>query len=162
MPGAPIGYERTKSKSIGLAPFAGYFILDNLPVGLELLYNNSSSNSSLGNYFSRSFSFVPIIRYYIGKGQFKPYIHAGIGPGFSKTGTPNGTLPQLIENSKLLIWEVKGGVEFLANKHIGLDFNFGYKSTTEYYKDAMADGSYTRWKNITKGTTATAAVVIHL
>lgn len=151
-------YTGNNTKSLGIAPQFGYFIFKHTAVGLELLYNREKSSSSTEIDFSRTFSFVPFLRYYIGKGKVKPYLHTGMGPGWMKT--KNGYLsgfPDDPQYSKLLIWEIKGGVEFLINKHIGFDFGFGYNSTTAYFKNYSSD-----WENVSKGTTGTAAIIIHL
>lgn len=162
MPGNPLSYATEKTKTIGIAPQLGYFIFKNFSVGFEVLYNNKRSTTPTGNNFSRTFSFVPFLRYYIGKGKFKPYLHTGIGPGISKTGSSNFGFPEQTQTSKLLIYEIRGGVEFSVYKNIGFDFGFGYNSTTIFFKEPMVNGSYNEWQNISNGTTGTLAIVIYL
>jgi hypothetical protein len=162
MPDIPNSSTGSKTRIIGIAPQLGYFILDNLPVGLEALYNSKKSTDDAGYKFSRTLSVVPFIRYYIGKGKIKPYIHAGIGPGISKTGSKSGNFPELTQSSKLLTREIRGGFEILVNKSVGFDFGFGYNSTTTYYKEPMVNGTFDEWKNVSKGTAGSIAVVIYL
>jgi opacity protein-like surface antigen len=161
-PGNPLGYAEAKTKSLGFAPQFGYFILKNIPIGFELLYNNKKTTTPTGDSFSRTFSFVPFFRSYFGKGKLKPYIHAGLGPGMSKTGNSSDGFPEHTQSSKLLTYEVKGGIEYLFNKNIGFDFGFGYKSTTTFFKEPLVNGSYDEWNNITNGTGGSLAIVFYL
>jgi hypothetical protein len=51
---------------------------------------------------------------------------------------------------------MKGGLELLINKHVGFDADFGYNSTTYFYNDGS------KWKNTTKGSTGSLALIIYL
>jgi hypothetical protein len=162
-PGIPDSYASEKTKSIGIAPSAGYFIFENFALGCEILYNGKRSTIPTGQKFSRTFSFEPFVRYYIGKGKIKPYLHAGTGPGWTKTRTTlKSGFPDQTQKSKLLIYEIRGGVEFLINKSVGFDFGFGYNSTTTYFKEPMVNGSFDEWEHVANGTTGSVAVIIHL
>ncbi|MFT3754278.1 MAG: hypothetical protein QM800_15860 [Paludibacter sp.] len=74
-----------KSTSINLLPKFGYFVVDNLAVGLDLsfIYMNHSLKSidnefnSMGTYFCVG----PFVRYYIPAGKIVPYIEITGGYG---------------------------------------------------------------------------------
>ena len=156
-PGSPGGYNE-KVKTIGLAPVAGYFIFQNFAAGMELLFNYKKSPGGDGVSATtlRSLSFVPFLRYYPINGNIRPYFQAGAGPGFGKSTSKLGNFPQSTQKSKIMVYELKGGIELLVNKHVGLDADFGYGSTTYSYNNGS------EWKTNTKGSIGSVALVIYL
>jgi len=154
-PGIPSGYNN-KVKNAGVAPIAGYFIFQNFSAGLELLYNYKKSLSDVTTNTLRSLSFVPFMRYYFVNGKIRPYFQAGAGRGFSKSTNKQGNFPETTQKSTIMIYELKGGIELLINKHVGFDADYGYNSTTYFYDEG------TKWKNTTKGSTGSLALIIYL
>ncbi len=156
-PGHPSGYNN-KIKTAGIAPIAGYFIFQNFCAGLELLYNYNKSvqPNGLTTNTLRSLSFVPFLRYYFVNGKIRPYFQAGAGPGFGRSTSKQGIFPETTQKSKIMIYEFKGGIELLINKHAGFDADYGYNSTTYLYNYG------TKWKNTIKGSTGSLAIIVYL
>jgi len=156
-PGSPGGYNE-KVKSIGLAPVAGYFIFPNFAAGMELLFNYKKTPGADGYTTNtlRSLSFVPFMRYYPINGNIRPYFQAGAGPGFGRSTSKHENFPQSSQKSKIMVYEIKGGIELLVNKHVGLDADFGYGSTTQSFNNGS------QWKTTIKGTTGSVALIIYL
>ena len=94
---SPTGEETEGEKTIGfnLIPSAGYFIIDNLAAGLNLLvsYNRYDLGGSLDQKNTHlHLSAVPFIRYYYPAGKIYPFaeVSAGIGTSMQKSVTTNG------------------------------------------------------------------------
>jgi hypothetical protein len=156
-PDIPGGYH-DNAKTASIAPVAGYLIFQNFAAGLELLYNYKKSLNTNGVTTNtlQSLSFVPFLRYYFINGKIRPYFQAGAGRGFGKSSNKNGTFPETIQKSSIMIYEIKGGIELLINKHVGFDADYGYNSTTYFYKEG------TEWKNTNKGSTGSLALIIYI
>ncbi len=156
-PGSPGGYNE-KVKSVGIAPIAGYFIFQNFAAGMQLLFNYKKTPGTDGAAATslRSLSFVPFLRYYPINGKIRPYFEAGAGPGFGKSTSKLGNFPLSTQKSKIMDYELKGGIELLVNKHVGLDADFGYGSTTYSFNDGS------KWKTTIKGSTGSVALIIYL
>jgi hypothetical protein len=156
-PGSPGGYSENV-KSVGIAPIAGYFIFQNFAAGMQFLFNYKKTPGSYGVTATtlRSLSFVPFLRYYLINGKIRPYFEAGAGPGFGKSTSKSGIFPQSTQKSKIMVYEMKGGIELLVNKHVGLDADFGYSSTTNSFNNGS------EWKTTIKGTTGSVALIIYL
>ena len=163
--GSNNSYESGKSRSLQIAPQVGYFFLRNTAVGLEFLYHfeKEFGQEYLGyaNYnYEKSFSIIPFLRYYFGHGILKPYLHTGIGPGWVKTGSKNYNFPEFTQKSKILFYELRGGLGIFINEHISFDIGVGYEFTKQFYKESMIDGSYDEWNTIRKGIGTTVGIVI--
>ena len=130
---------------------------------MELFHDYKYSGIAKNNYsFSSSFSFLPFLRYYAGGTKIKPFLHAAFGPGWKKDVSRDGDFPKSIQNSKLLVYELKGGIGIFLNNQVSVDISFGYHSTTEYHKEPMVDGTFDKWRLVSNGTIATIGVMIYL
>lgn len=160
-------YTGGKSRSLEIAPQVGYFILHNSAVGLEFLYNyNKEIGQETQGYasynFTRSYSFIPFLRYYFGSKKIKPYLHAGAGPGWRKTGSKNYNFPENTQKTKLLFYELKGGLALFFNEHISFDFGIGYESTKTLFKEPLESGSFDEWNIVKKGINSTIGIVVYI
>ncbi len=123
-------YEYGKYRTLAISPQAGYFIFDNVPVGLEFLYSYARSSSGSSTSHGSTYTFIPFIRYYVGKSAIKPYIQAGAGPGWGK-GTAVDFSYTSTNKVKLFRYELTGGVAAFINEYISIDISLSYKSTSE-------------------------------
>jgi len=87
--------EGTKTTGFNLIPSAGYFIIDNLAAGLNLLvsYNKYDLGGSLEQKNTHlHLSAVPFVRYYYPVGKICPFaeVSAGIGTSMQKSVTTHG------------------------------------------------------------------------
>ncbi|MDY3338596.1 outer membrane beta-barrel protein [Riemerella anatipestifer] len=113
-------YDAGKVSTFNISPSVGYFVMDNLALGLEFNFLSSKE----GNSSSSTLSFLPNATYYFSTGsQFRPYLGVGVGYGSNTTGdvSVGG-----------LAWGVKGGGVYMLNKTAGINLGLGYSqfSTT--------------------------------
>jgi hypothetical protein len=123
-------YEYGRFRTLAMDPQAGYFILDNVPVGLEFLYTYGRSSGGSSTSHSSTYTFIPFIRYYVGKSAIKPYVQAGAGPGWGK-GEEVDFGSTSTTKAKLFRYELTGGLGAFINKYISIDISLSYKSTSE-------------------------------
>lgn len=138
-----IGYSTVKSKSdsgddsdattficMNLVPKAGYFVIDDLVVGLDLqmgLYSLDYPDDEKEN--GTALSVGPFVRYYFPTSKVLPYLEAG------------GTLGSLItkyeysgdtekSTASMNTWSLGAGITKSLGGKAAFDFMLGYLSTT--------------------------------
>ena len=121
-----------KYSTLSLSPRAGYFISENIPLGLEFLYTYARSSDGSSTSHSSSYFLIPFIRRYFGKSAVKPYLQVGAGPGWTKGSYVEFGYSSTSE-SKLFRYELGGGVGAFINEHISIDLGLSYKATTESF-----------------------------
>ncbi|TGE14933.1 autotransporter outer membrane beta-barrel domain-containing protein [Hymenobacter elongatus] len=144
--------QETKSSSYSLAPRVGYFLADNLAVGLQLDFSRSKSkytsaavpNQSAYNTESTStgYQIGPFVRYYkmLGdKAGFYGQLMAGYSrsEGESTTETPFALHSE--QKSKGYYASFTPGFVFFPTDKLGLEVsvgNLGYGSSTTELKDS--------------------------
>jgi len=132
--------EGEKATGFNLIPSAGYFIIDNLAAGLNLLvsYNKYDLGGSLDQKNTHlHLSAVPFIRYYYPAGKIYPFaeVSAGIGTSMQKSVTTNG------ENK--YTWAVTSfgggaGVALPVGSKVTFDIMAGY-SWISFKREAQQD-----------------------
>jgi len=123
--------ESTKYKNFNISPTLGYFVMDNLAVGLMFDYTSQKEKeegSEEGKY--NTFMFGPMVRYYFGTTNIKPYVHADVMFGSSKSEQGNTETKY-----KSTGWDLGGGVAFFLNEYVSIDMGLKYGSLTEKNKD---------------------------
>jgi outer membrane protein len=129
-----MSFDGAKVNTFNITPSVGYFAVDNLAIGVDLGYTSTKTtfnNDQLGINFEDEtslFSVMPNATYYFIPGSVvRPYLGAGIGYGsltsadfFNEGNTTKGGL----------LWGAKGGMVYLLNNRIGIDFGVGYNSFT--------------------------------
>lgn len=131
-----VSEDAGKTSAIEFTPGAGYFIADNLAVGVQFSVNSASQEEDGDKYTETTTMLLPFARLYFGKSNVKPFVQAGIGPGWEKWGYDDK------ETENLTLYEVDGGLAVFINRHISLDFILGYGWATAKPDD---------WKITTKG-----------
>jgi outer membrane protein len=124
---------KTTVSALTVTPNAGYFVIDNLSIGLDLSFTSSKDKYDYeGNteeYKSSSFGIIPNATYYFTNGNIAPYIGAGAGLLSTKAGDEDSG-----KFSGLVI-KARGGVAiFLSNSfsvNVGVDFLTGKLSNKE-------------------------------
>ncbi|MFZ4547062.1 MAG: outer membrane beta-barrel protein [Bacteroidales bacterium] len=111
-------FEYTK---ITFSPIAGYFVIDNLPVGvfIDLKYENLYNQEK-----SRTIEYGAFTRYYIlDVNKFNPYLEGrlGFGNSITKYKYYNSEVSGSIFSGR-----VGAGCTYLFNKHVGLDLLLAY------------------------------------
>lgn len=123
----------TKQTSLEISPQVGYFIFRNFTCGLEFRYSFFKKTTVSEEIKVTSTVYIPFIRSYFGRGDFRPYLHLGIGTGNKTTQRDIGYY--LMRNySKVIIYEVRGGIGISMSDNILFDVGIGYNSKIEKLK----------------------------
>jgi len=118
--GEDIGDDFTV-KSFNIKPALGYFVIDNLSVGLTFDYESQKVESNK----DKSFMFGPMARYYFGSSNVKPYVHADILFGNIKSEGEDYEY-----KTNLSGWDLGGGVAIFLNDYVSVDLGLSYASVT--------------------------------
>jgi len=132
--------EGTKTTGFNLIPSAGYFIIDNLAAGLNLLvsYNKYDLGGSLDQKNTHlHLSIVPFIRYYYPAGKIYPFaeMSAGIGTSMQKSVTTNGENKY---NRAVTSFSGGAGVAIPVGSKVTFDIMAGY-SWISFKREAQED-----------------------
>lgn len=117
----------------------GYFVINNLAVGLEVSYRNSVNTMDsyrfdiTGNPISdkqktkgNSISMMPFVSYYFANdSKFYPYLSGGLGFNSSKYKYYNDPYYDTSKNDAFT-WKVKGGVSYFITSSVALDLGLSY------------------------------------
>ena len=125
-----------KCRPWSFTPAAGYFIANNLAVGLQLSVSSASEKENGDKYTETTTMLLPFARLYFGKSNVKPFVQAAVGPGWQKWGYDEK------ETGNITGYELGGGLAVFINQSISLDFSLGYASATTKLDD---------WKTTAKG-----------
>ena len=150
--------DNGKSRYLDITPQVGYFIANNLAVGLEIPYSFSKEIDGDDSYSTSSFAVVPFARYYFGKTKIKPYLHGGIGPGWGKNKSVIFKSPDIEVSTNLVAYEFGGGLGVFINEHVSVDFGLGYGNASSKWTDSSNQNR----KDIIKGIDATIGIVVCL
>lgn len=164
--------DNYKTSNFTFSPKIGYFVANNLSLGVEVPFSFSKFKSSSirvndlyysSQYFNQedkntSITFAPFVKYYFNANKtIKPFLQGQIGLGVSKFTTNRNyyvnnfdpTIESYNSTSKsnLFMYGVDGGLAIFFNDKISLDIALGYASTTFKRKE---DNPY-NYKEITSG-----------
>ena len=128
--------ERDGPKHFNLefTPQAGYFVIDNLAVGvaLPIQFSTLTVETDEGDYKEKEslLAFAPFARYYFGASNIKPFLQGAVGFGSSnqKTEPVQG---ETVENkSSVFLWDITGGIGIFLNDNVSLDIGASYASVS--------------------------------
>ena len=129
-----------KETSFNLLPKVGYFVIDNLAVGLDIGigYSNTKSGESGYKYETTMFSVGPFIRYYFQTKSVLPFIEADASFGglHSKNQSHNST-----SKDKYSVITFGGGLGIAVpiGNRVTFDVMAGYNSLTVKDKEDNED-----------------------
>jgi outer membrane protein len=132
--------------NFSLVPQVGYFVSDNLALGLELSLSNSSSESGNQTNKGSSYQIGPAVRYYkeIANSQLTVFGQGGVYFGGGSNELTVGNITSESKSSSFGIY-VAPGLAYFFNEHWAGELYFngiGY-SATDPNKDNNADKSTT-------------------
>lgn len=112
-----------KVNTFNISPAVGYFVVDNLSIGLSLGYTNTSTKDEDDEKLSSStFTVLPAATYFFTKNtSVKPYLAAGAGYASYKQA-----YGAISESNGGFAWEVNGGLAYFINPKIGINLGLGY------------------------------------
>lgn len=101
-----------------IAPSVGYFVMDNLSVGLDFSLTSITAKEDGEKGTQTTVNILPNATYYFTTvSNLRPYLGAGVGYGSTtiESKTTDG-----------FAWGVKGGAVYLLNNTIGLNLGLGF------------------------------------
>lgn len=131
--------EATKNFNVNFGPKMGYFVIDNLVIGIDLGVGLQTSISGNDNkYIYTSSSVGPFVRYYVPTSKVLPFIELGGSIGSFSTRLGDS-------KDKTGILEYRGGIGLAAalSDRVMVDVLAGYHSIT--YKDKEDNQNNERW-----------------
>jgi hypothetical protein len=133
-------YDMDKTFSFNLLPRAGYFVIDNLVVGLDLLVSMRSEKSDDGDdkESESTLAIGPFVRYYYPLEKIYPFAEVNVGVGTWKEKWSNGSEGEY--NEGLMIFGFGLGAAAPLTEKVMIDALIGYSSQT--WKDKEDD---TKW-----------------
>jgi hypothetical protein len=125
------GDETRNYSQFGLVfqPKIGYTVINNLPIGIFLNFENSGFENKEEDFKSRSHSTSggPFIRYYFADLMgLKPYAEALFGFGFANSKYQVMSDEWSENKRRLLNFSMGAGFTYFFNDHIGIDLLLGY------------------------------------
>lgn len=124
--------NKTKETTLGIAPEAGYFIQDNLAVGLGAFYTHSKTKlDGAGSVALNTFGFNPYARYYfLGSGNFRLYTQLDVRYASGKFDTAGA------KSQSVFGVGIKPGVSYSLSRSIAITAtygNLGYEKVKNSY-----------------------------
>ncbi len=124
--------DDSKTFEVRASPRVGYFIIDNLAVGLDLFLQSSNTTFEDidGDVKNNGFSIGPFGRYYFGNGLFA---EGTVGIGSSTISS--AFFPDDIKSS-VFGWRIGGGYALFLGEHIAVEPTVFYSWESQKAKDA--------------------------
>lgn len=119
------------STNIGFTPGAGYFIINNLAIGANLVIDYSKS----ADIKVTNFGIGPFVRYYFTTAKVRPLLHGSLSFLNTKVKTPLGSE----SNTGMNIF-LGGGAAIFINENVSLEPIMGYTNTK--YKNFEGSGGF--------------------
>ncbi len=118
-----------KSTEYSFTPSFGYFVIDNLAIGLGLNASISRSRPEADIYDTDNFSmrFQPFVRYYLDQ---RIFFHGEYGIGSGKQKYSYTGQDPIVDKYNLSHWALGAGYAILLNEHVTIDPMFGYGSSS--------------------------------
>jgi outer membrane protein len=144
-----------KTTAFNVSPSVGFFVIDNLAIGLDFDYKTSTTKqhgitfySTAINGYSRveaestetSLAIIPNATYFFSKGKARPFIEAGIGYANIKQKSEISDSVQYLKsdsNNNGYVWGAGGGLAYFITNTFSFDLGLAY---SEYnYKEENID-----------------------
>jgi outer membrane protein len=124
-----VGSDAGKVSTLQLNPGVGYFLANNLALGVQLSIKSYTTKQNMSRDSESLAMILAFSRLYFGSGSSKPFVQGAVGIGRQEVGIKN---PK-IEN--VSGYEVDGGVAIFLTPNIALEFILGYTRVTSGYSD---------------------------
>ena len=121
----------TKSTSLSLTPNVGYFVIDNLALGLDVSFTTQKDTQGASTSKSTGILAGPFVRYYLKPGIFFQGEYQFGSEKFTFEGAPFSG--EFKEN--LSAWALSVGYAWFLNDHIAIEPMISYKSVSANEKD---------------------------
>lgn len=134
--------ESTKYSYFGIKPKIGYFVMDNLPIGIKMDANFKKTKyiNTESEYTSSELIFGPFARYYfLEQDKLKPFAEIFFGIGnYKSKDSYSGSLSE----SKYAIFEygIGAGASYFVTENVAFDLMLNYYSTKYTNKESSSSG----------------------
>jgi len=136
------GYREYDSKKqnieLSISPIVGYFIIDDLSIGVIPSYNFQRENNNSTHLSNRDISISAFSRYYLGNKKLKPFIHLGIGyiNQHKQNEFDFDDRSPYIWNGNAIMYEAGIGLGYFITDYLSLDLFtlFSYSKTNMLFK----------------------------
>lgn len=140
--------NKEKTSGFGLNPTVGYFIMDNLAIGLTLSENHSKSkfeDDTDVEHSTKTNEIIcgPIGRYYYGTTSLRPFGQAFIGFGSYKVETTVGNVSTTPDKRKIFGFGAGIGAAYFIKENISFDAILGYS----YFVNTDTEETDYKWKD---------------
>ncbi|NOU18733.1 MAG: outer membrane beta-barrel protein [Bacteroidales bacterium] len=145
--------------SLGISPKIGFFIIDNLAVGVKLPIGfQFQKDKNNDKYSSTSLGISPFLKYYFGTSNIKPYLNGSVG--FSNLVMKDNpvTGPSDKNTVGMFSFELGGGFGIFLNDKVSVDIGVGYNYSS--YKDK--ENNNNNYRRIYSGVGLGAGISISL
>lgn len=146
-----------KTSSFNIKPAVGYFVIDNLMIGLAMDYNTTTSKERTFKFTNNAISMIPQATYYFGKTNVKPFLNAGLGFATASIKESSNDFSDSSSASGMA-WGLNGGVAYFVTKTISFDFGIGYQSISLKFDESNNSQSV---KSITSGLVSQVGISVY-
>jgi len=155
--------ELGKVTTLSFSPHVGYFIIDNLAIGVTFPFSYAKEkDEDKSEYIEKTVQFAPFIKFYMGKGIVKPYLRGSLGIGKSYSSYNDPVNDESDKNTaKTTSYNLGAGVGIFINKTISIDLGLNYSHTKLHPEN---DDSYysVNINQITKGVNFGVGIIVLL
>lgn len=134
--------DKADAFTINVTPKVGYFVMDNLAVGLDLIIisNKETQSDEFGEIETTTtgFGIGPFARYYFDNGLFG---EALVGIGSTKTKTDGGLFGNNELKSSTFGFRIGAGYSFFLGEHVAIEPTVNYS-----WEDINPDGASSDYK----------------
>lgn len=129
-----------KTTTFNITPTVGYFVIDNLAVGLNLGYEVQKQDASYdfnqtAKVTNTVFSVIPSVTYFIeADSKAFPYISAGAGYAAIKTKVASTET----QNDNYFVWGGKAGLAYFITPSIAIDLGLNYQQLSTKYEETFS------------------------
>jgi outer membrane protein len=128
----------TKQTTIQFTPSFGYFVIDNLAVGLSSSISSTTQKDDGDKYTSTSIAIAPTVIYFFPvEGKIKPFVQVAAGLNNASNKYVPNEGPDEKESYSGLLLSGGGGVAFFINDNVS--FNAGLTYNRSSLKDSDDD-----------------------
>ena len=134
-------FDEFRINTFGFSPGVGYFIFNNLAIGLQYSLDRYVEKEEPYDYTETTHMVLPFAQLYFFKSNTRPFLIAAYGPGRFKSGYEEK------DTQKISAYQLGGGLAVFVSQHLSLEFGLAYGSATAKYKASNQDD----WTTLTKG-----------
>ncbi|WP_319590181.1 outer membrane beta-barrel protein [uncultured Draconibacterium sp.] len=152
--------DKVKNNSFEFTPCVGYFLANNLVVGIDFLTSNATEKEDGDKYKTSTFAVGPFARVYMGSTNVKPFLHAGFGFGKNteEYNSSNAGYSDEKIKSNLTTYDVGGGVSFFLTPKVALEVGISYGNASSKYTNYYNEDA----TNKVKGIASSIGFSVHL